>query len=138
MSYAELAALSMPAGAEAVLFCWTTAPQTQNAIDLIRAWSFEYKTGWVWVKDQIGMGYYSRSRHELLLIATRGEPPLPAPGDRPDSVITAPRGVHSEKPREVYERIDRMYPRARKRELFARQQRPGWLPAWGLDAPEEG
>ena len=52
----------------------------------------------VWVKDKIGMGYYARQQHELLLIAKRGEPPMPAPADRPSSVITAARDEHISKP----------------------------------------
>ena len=137
MEFGELAALSMPAGADAVLFCWATVPHLAEAAELVRTWGFEHKSGLVWVKDRLGMGYYCRVRHELLLIATRGTPPLPAPADRPDSVIEAPRAAHSAKPAVVYDLIERMYPQARKRELFARQQRPGWLPAWGLDAPGE-
>lgn len=137
MTFEELAALEIPAGPDAVLFCWTTSPQTDVAVDLVRAWGFTYRTQMVWVKDRIGMGYYTRAQHELLFIATRGETPLPAPADRPSSVITAPRGEHSAKPPIVYDLIERMYPHASKRELFARGRRDGWLEPWGLDAPEE-
>lgn len=135
MSFDELAALELPAGDEAVLFCWTTSPQTDVAIDLVRAWGFEYRTNLVWVKDKIGMGYYARGQHELLFVATRGHPALPAPADRPASVVTAPRIGHSQKPAIVYDLIDRMYPNASKRELFARHRRDGWLEPWGLDVP---
>ncbi len=136
MTFEQLASLHVPAGQSAVLFCWTTPPQADLAVDLVRAWGFTYKTQLVWVKDKIGMGYYARGRHELLFVATRGEPALPAPADRPDSVIIAPRGRHSEKPAAAYELIERMYPQASKRELFARNRRDGWLEPWGLDVPE--
>jgi len=44
----------------------------REALSLIEAWSFEYKTGAAWIKDKIGMGYYFRQKHELLLVATKG------------------------------------------------------------------
>ena len=65
---------------------------------------------------------------------SRGKFSPPAEGCRPDSVIEAPRREHSRKPDEVYELIERMYPRASKVELFARNERPGWS-AWGLEVP---
>ena len=47
------------------------------------------------------------------------------------SVISEPRGKHSEKPVAVHEFIDRYYPELPKIELFARAgERPGWS-AWG-------
>jgi N6-adenosine-specific RNA methylase IME4 len=82
------------------------------------------------VKHRSGLGHYVRVRHELLLIATRGAMPTPRESDRPDSVIEAPAGRHSEKPAAAYERIERMYPELAKLELFARAPRPGW-DAWG-------
>jgi ParB-like chromosome segregation protein Spo0J len=91
----------------------------------------------VWVKDKIGLGYFVRNQHELLLVATRGDMPSPSPGNRPPSVITAPRREHSRKPDEAYELIERMYPELPKLELFARQQRPGWA-AWGNETSKFG
>jgi len=88
------------------------------------------------------MGYWVRIRHELLLIASRGDMPHPAPSARPDSVIEAPRREHSRKPDEVYDLIERMYPVLPRIELFARQARPGWN-VWGNEvaaetAPDDG
>lgn len=133
MSAAELAALDVPAADDSVLFLWTTSPKLREAFDLLDAWSFEYRTCLVWVKDRIGMGYYARQRHELLLVAKRGALPVPDPQNRPDSVITAPRGEHSAKPDLVYEFIERMYPQYRYCELFARKSRAGWV-GWGNQA----
>src|SRR5262249_23037626 len=98
------------------------------------AWGFEYKTGAVWAKDVIGLGHFVRGQHEHLLIATRGDFPCPLPGNRPSSVIQAPRREHSRKPDEAYELIERMYPELPKIELFARNSRRGW-DAWGNQAP---
>jgi N6-adenosine-specific RNA methylase IME4 len=87
----------------------------------------------VWVKDRIGMGYYARQRHELLLIGRRGDIAVPDPEDRPDSVIEAPRLEHSAKPEEAYAAIVRMYPDLPRIELFARGARDGWA-VWGNEA----
>ena len=80
----------------------------------------------VWDREVIGPGYFFRQQHELLLLAARGSPPGPAPSDRAASVIRSRRGVHSEKPKLVYELIERMYPALPKLELFARGRREGW------------
>jgi N6-adenosine-specific RNA methylase IME4 len=130
MDLEDICALPVPAEEHAVLFLWATSPKLPDAMTVLDAWAFTYRTCMVWVKDQIGMGYYARQQHELLLIAVKGHPPLPEEADRPASVISAPRGRHSEKPMLVYETIERMYPHFAKLELFARQPRPGWT-VWG-------
>jgi N6-adenosine-specific RNA methylase IME4/ParB-like chromosome segregation protein Spo0J len=119
---------------DAVLFMWTTAPHLPEAFEVLAAWGFGYCTHFAWVKDKVGLGYWIRNQHELLLIAKRGDPPTPKPGDRPPSVISAPRREHSRKPDEAYELIERMYSELPKIELFARHARPGWA-AWGNQAP---
>jgi N6-adenosine-specific RNA methylase IME4 len=115
---------------EAILFVWTTSPYLVEALQVVLAWGFKYKTNIAWVKDKVGLGYVVRNRHELLLVATRGDIPSPLPANRPSSVIEAPRREHSRKPDEAYELIERMYPELPKIELFARQARPGWA-CWG-------
>jgi N6-adenosine-specific RNA methylase IME4 len=96
------------------------------------AWGFTYRTNIVWVKDAIGLGYWVRNQHELLLIGARGEMRAPAVGARRSSVIKSPRREHSRKPDEAYALIEQMYPELPKIELFARHARPGWA-AWGND-----
>ena len=83
------------------------------------------------VPSNIGLGYYFRARHELLLLGKKGNDiPTPIEANRPDSVICAPRTRHSEKPEIVYDIIEKMYPNRKYLELFARKERPGWT-AWG-------
>jgi N6-adenosine-specific RNA methylase IME4 len=130
MDIDELKAMSVPAMDDAVLFMWATSSHLGDAVDLVRAWGFTLKTTAVWVKPSIGLGYLLRNRHELLLIATRGNPPAPPPPQRPDSVIEAPRGQHSAKPSQAYDMIERMYPDLLRIELFSRSPREGWT-AWG-------
>ena len=115
---------------DCVLFLWATNPKLAEAMDVIRAWGFTYRTNMVWVKDKIGMGYYARQQHELLLVAVKGAPGALMPEDRQSSVIEAPRTEHSRKPDEFYALIERLYPLSKKVELFARAPREGWA-AWG-------
>jgi N6-adenosine-specific RNA methylase IME4 len=133
MTTAAISALEVPAGDDSVLFMWATNPKLTEALDVMNAWGFSYRTNMVWVKDRIGMGYYARSQHELLLIGKRGNLPMPDPSSRPASAVTAPRGEHSRKPEVFYELIETMYDGLPLAEMFARQARPGWT-AWGYQA----
>jgi N6-adenosine-specific RNA methylase IME4 len=130
MSVEEICALAPMvidlAADDCVLFMWATAPKLREALAVIQAWGFEYKTHGIWRKRRLGMGYYFRSVHELLLVATRGSPGVPAAEDRPRSVFDGTHGRHSKKPFAAYLMIERMYPDARKIELFTRDQRAGW------------
>ena len=126
----EICALQVPAADDCLLLLWAVNCLLPEALSVIEAWGFTYKTNLVWVKPSIGLGNWLRNRHELLLLATRGRFSLPDPDLRPDSVLEAARGRHSQKPDSVYELIERAWPQAAKLELFARQARPGWA-AWG-------
>jgi len=132
MDVDEISSLKIPSAKDSVLFLWATSPKLREALNVINAWGFEYKTSMVWVKDKVGMGYYSRGQHELLLIGTKGDIGVPAPAKRRDSVIFAPVEGHSEKPRIIYEIIESIYPNRNYLELFARSKREGWA-NWGLD-----
>jgi len=114
----------------AILFLWATSPKLAEALRVVEAWGFTYRSSAVWVKSQLGMGYYFRQQHELLLVATRGDMPAPAPDARPRSVYESPREAHSAKPVAFYEFIERMYPNLPRIELFARGTREGWV-GWG-------
>jgi len=133
MTLDEIKKLDVPASDDSVLFLWVTSPKLVEGIDVMEAWGFEYRTCMVWVKDRIGMGYYARQQHELLLIGKRGSLPVPDPEDRPSSVVTATRSEHSAKPDEVYDLIERMYPLRERCELFQRRPRDGWS-GWGNQA----
>jgi N6-adenosine-specific RNA methylase IME4 len=123
------------AAEHAVLFLWATTAKLPEAMRVMDAWGFTYKSSFCWVKDKIGMGYYCRGQHELLLIGKRGSPPVPPPETRVSSVVSAPRTEHSSKPPVFYEIIERMYPQNSKIELFARVAREGW-DTWGAMAGE--
>lgn len=136
MSLDDICALRVPAADDAVLFLWATSPKLAEAMRVIDAWGFSYRTCAVWDKDALGMGYYFRQQHELLLVAARGASVVPAASARPSSVLRARRGRHSEKPAFVYDLLELMYPEfseADRIELFQREPRAGWS-AWGNEA----
>lgn len=121
------------AAEDCILFLWATSPKLHESLQVLDSWGFTYRTCAVWDKQKIGMGYYFRQQHELLLVATTGSPPTPLPANRPASVFSFERGEHSAKPLEVYELIEEMYPEFDKIELFCRSARDGWG-AWGNQA----
>lgn len=133
----EIAALQVPAADDALLYLWAVNSHLPEALQVMAAWGFSYRGCEVWVKPSIGMGVWTRNRHELLLIGRKGNP-SPAPRRLlQDSVIEAPRGRHSEKPLVVYERLELLYPERSKLELFARgRPRPGWT-AWGNQVEQD-
>ena len=67
---------------DCVLFLWATLPMLQEALQVIKAWGFEYKTtAFVWIKLNRqgsgifwGLGFWTRSNAEVCLLATKGHP----------------------------------------------------------------
>jgi N6-adenosine-specific RNA methylase IME4 len=70
---------------DCVLFMWATVPFLAVAIDVMRQRGFRYVSSYVWGKEKIGTGYWSRNKHEYLLVGVRGAIPAPAPGTQWDS-----------------------------------------------------
>lgn len=131
-----------------VLFLWATSPRLDLAVRCIEAWGLHYRgVAFVWVKTRkdgqpIGAQGVRPSivkpTVEYVLAASpqkTGRPLLLADESVPN-VVMAPRGLHSEKPAEIADRIERLYPDAARLELFCRSPRPGWS-AWG-DQVEAG
>ena len=114
-----------------ILFLWVTAPKANEGFQLLKDWGFEYKTCFVWVKDKIGLGWWNRNQHELLLVATKGNVKIPDESARVSSIINAPRAEHSKKPNIVYEIIQKYYPEQKYLELFARQKYNEKWEVWG-------
>ena len=138
MTVGDIAVLPIAsiAADDAVLFMWATNPKLPEALHVMASWGFTYRTSAVWVKPQMGMGYYFRAQHEPLLLGVRGKMRPPPPAARPRSVINAPRQRHSQKPESVYTLIEGMFPDASRVELFARARRGGWA-SWGNEiAPD--
>lgn len=129
---AELPVLDLAAD-DCVMFMWATMPKLQEALDLGRAWGFTYKTcAFTWVKTtkdrrayRIGMGRWTRSNAELVLLFVRGKPQRVDAGV--NQIIAAPPGRHSAKPAETRDRIVRLCGDVPRIELFARETCAGWV-----------
>ena len=121
---------------DAILFLWTTLPIIQEALQVIKAWGFEYKiTAFVWVKlarhsNGIfwGLGYWTRSNVEICMLATKGHPKRVAKNIH--QVIISHVEEHSKKPAEARRRIEALMGDVPKIELFARRPAHGW-DVWG-------
>ena len=140
MTKAELCALPVEeiAADDAVLYLWARPGMLDVALDVMRAWGFTYRAERIWVKNKVGMGYYHRNAHEILLVGKRGEFPTPDELVRELSVLSAKRRGHSVKPSEQYATLEKYYPGAAKIELFQRSGSDtpqGWM-TWG-DMAEE-
>lgn len=124
------------AAEDCVLFLWATAPMLKQALQVMEAWGFEYKSQFVWDKIHTGTGYWVRNRHELLLIGTRGNIPCPAQGEQFPSLLAIARKEHSAKPEQFLEIIEQHFPALPKIELNRRgAPRLGW-DCWGNEIAE--
>lgn len=130
MSIDEICALTVPAKRDAVLYLWATSPKLLEALRVMEAWGFQYKSQAVWDKEIPGMGYWFRGQHEILLVGTRGKFSPPIPALRVSSVFKVRRARHSAKPAEVRDMLTACFPRAACLEMFARSRTPGWA-VWG-------
>jgi len=121
---------------DCVLFMWATAPMLPQALEVISAWGFKYKTvGFTWVKrNKIkdswfwGLGYWTRANAELCLLATKGKPQRIC--NSVHQIVDTKIERHSKKPHEVRKRIKQLMGDVTCIELFARERFDGW-DAWG-------
>jgi len=117
-----------------LLFMWATNPHLQQAIELGVAWGFEYKTiAFIWNKMVHNPGQYTLSYCEPCLLFKRGRIPQPRGARNIKQLVSCQRTRHSEKPIEIAQSIEKMFPTQSKIELFARTRKKGWK-SWGLEA----
>ena len=131
-----------------------------NPLSIIRQWGFRpITTLFVWVKlnrnarknlpfdiddkdwpwyheDSFysGLGRYTNSNTEMAIVARKGKG-LPRIEKNVKQLIFAPIGDHSAKPKEQYNRLEKLYGNVPRVEIFARDSNPppsGW-DATGLD-----
>ena len=110
---------------QSVLFLWATNPMLLEALQVMAAWGFKYKTNLAWVKPSpLGKAWWAQSQHELLLIGVRSKTRKPV--WVPPSCLMCDRGEHSRKPADFRTTIETMYPAGSWLELFAREHYEGW------------
>jgi site-specific DNA-methyltransferase (adenine-specific) len=122
-----------------ILFMWATFPNLQQALDLIKAWGFEFKTvAFVWEKldktnnvpKKYGLGWYTRSNCEIVMLARKGK--FDRKSAAVQQIIKSTISKHSQKPDEVRKRIIKLCGDISRIELFARTKIHGW-DVWGND-----
>jgi len=169
MPLSEITALPVEALAapDCLLWLWAVNPQLPQAIEVLKAWGFTFKTAGTWLKRTtrgkvaFGTGYILRSANEPFLIGTRGAPRTTRGtrsaivGSKIDEyyevladdsdelwprvciTLDAAAREHSRKPDAAFRACKELMPEVRKLELFSRQAREGWA-AWGDEAGKFG
>lgn len=124
----------------AICFMWATFPNIEQALKVMKAWGFEYKTAaFVWVKKNKksntnfwGMGAYTRANAEVCLIGisknTKAKECVKS--NAVHQIVESSIEQHSKKPDEVRQRILQLLGDLPRIELFARQYADGW-DCWG-------
>ena len=123
------------AAPDCMMIMWAVQAMLPEALDLMNRWGFRYKTAGSWAKQSstgnkwaFGTGYIMRCAAEFYIVGTRGKPKSAVKNIR--NLIVAPVREHSRKPDDLHTSLERMFPKADKCELFARESRPGWS-TWG-------
>ncbi len=117
------------ASPNSLLWLWATNPMLPQAIEVLEAWGFTFKTAGTWAKmtakgnQHFGTGYLLRSACEPFLIGTIGKPKTER---RTRSCIMAPVREHSRKPDKAFIEAEHLMPFANRIELFSRQERKKW------------
>ena len=141
MTTEEISALPISelADNDCALFLWATYPHLPEALQVIKAWGFDYSTAaFVWVKKNktadtpfFGCGAWTRANSEICLLATRGH--VQRLDASISQIIEAPIEEHSKKPDIVRELIERLVGKLPRIELFCRHPAVGW-DIWGNEA----
>ncbi len=132
MKLEDIKNLQIPADENCVLYLWTTAPKLEEGIEVLRSWGFDYRSCMVWDKEIIGMGYWFRGQHEILLIGVKGKVSPPKSKLRVSSVLRSKRANHSDKPDIVRNWIEQWYPSVNRLEMFARDHTPLFKKEWDV------
>ena len=127
---------------DCILFLWATYPMLKEALEVIEAWGFKYKTiAFQWIKLNkkngkpfYGLGRWTRGNTECCLLATKGKPKRISPAVF--QLIEKPLIRHSEKPQEARDKIIQLMGDLPRIELFARQKTEGW-DVWGNEVKSD-
>lgn len=120
---------------DAILFLWTTDAHLGNALEIIAAWDFKYKTiAFIWNKKEptgkqvCYYGQWTMKGSEICLLATKGKIHSYIKSHKIRQLVEAERirNTHSKKPNEVRERIVQLMGDLPRIELFARETYDGW------------
>lgn len=127
-----------------ILFLWGTFPLINDALDVIKAWGFKYKTvAFTWIKTYqngnycLSLGNYTRGNAEICLLARSGKEKVDIKRRDISQLIISQRGEHSRKPNEAREKILQLLGDLPRIELFSRTKTKGW-DVWGNETSKFG
>jgi N6-adenosine-specific RNA methylase IME4 len=126
--------------ATAHLYLWTPNALLPDALQVMEAWGFSYKSNIIWHKirkdggsDGRGVGFYFRNVTEMILFGVRGRNARTREaGRRQVNMVETRKREHSRKPDEVYDIIEACSS-GPYLEMFARGERRKWS-VWGNQA----
>jgi site-specific DNA-methyltransferase (adenine-specific) len=140
MSDHEIEALPVGglAADDCALLMWTTNVKLEVAFRIIRAWGFKVTAVFMtWIKTNkgngdicTGVGHWTRSASEIILLGTRGNISKYKIHTGLCSVLVSERREHSRKPDQVRGMILSFFGDIPRIELFSRTFTPGW-DIWG-------
>ena len=125
------------------MFMWVVASQLMNGISMMKNWGYRIVETINWVKvSKSGIylpshGYYFQHNKETVLVGIKGDPPDEMNASAFRSLLVGPREVRqSQKPSQLYEIIEEMFPGMMYLEVFARPHnlRNGWV-SIGIELP---
>lgn len=141
MTVDEIAAMNVAdiCDKDSVCAMWVTYPQIAEGLKVMHSWGFEYKTVlFTWVKTYEksgklfwGMGRYTRSNPEIVILGKRGKG-VPVKNHGIHGTQMSPILKHSEKPALFRDLIVDLFDAKDmpKIELFCRHNPEGW-DTWG-------
>lgn len=118
---------------DCILFLWATNPILPEALTVLKAWGFKYKTCLIWRKIMsLGMGFWFRGQCELLILGIKGK--IKAFRCQEENIYQSKVKKHSEKPeyfRGLIEMSTEHIDNRKMIELFARKKyHAGMQPDW--------
>lgn len=117
------------------LHLWTTNAFLFEAKRVLESWGFEYKSCFIWVKPQMGIGNYWRVSHEFMLLGVKGG--LTFLDHAQKSWMQFDRTKHSRKPKEIREIIEKVSP-GPYLEMYGRQLLNEKWTVYGNEVEEPG
>lgn len=109
---------------DAHLWLWTTNAHLPEALSVMEAWGFKYRTMLTWKKNRMGTGWWLRGKTEHVLFGAKSTKHRTTPRSLTTIFEAAVRG-HSMKPEEVRATIEALSP-GPYLEMFALEEHEGW------------
>lgn len=122
----EIKNLQLPSAENSIIWLWTTNRFLHDAYHILESWGYEPKTILTWVKTRnFGVGVWLRGQSEHCIFAVKGQVKDNIELTNQSTVLFAENTVHSEKPDEFYELVDKLC-LGWKLDYFGRKKREGW------------